>query len=351
MSSDNSRPSESNRSSRYERATAAALEQATEPPKQTPQDRRQEQRQREATKRQADEDRKKRGQSRKIDDISALFGGPTAKPDSRGAGPPAGDDAAPDAGREGNRSPSEASSRPALELDEDEREEDGEGRPKRKAKAKLIAEFAEAHELDAKELYELAVPLEAGEAPVTIAALKDHFKETRDFEQKRDDFQDWHDNAQNEIITFRQQIENVVQRLTSVIPPEALGRAYGDMQNDFQAAAEKGRAQLAEWFPEWADVQVKVKDRERLETVLGSYGFSKIEVGSVRDARLIKFAMDAIRKADRYDRLKEQGKRDKIPSKEPTSTRKPRQPNATDQARVIADKGDKIGAVAKLLGG
>ena len=54
---------------------------------------------------------------------------------------------------------------------------------------------------------------------------------------------------------------------------------------------------------------------------------------------------------DRYDRLKEAGKREKLPSKEPTSQRKPRQPNATDQAQQIAKQGDKVGAVAKLLGG
>jgi hypothetical protein len=281
-----------------------------------------------------------------VDEISALFsdGGEPKKP---GKVPPH-DDQAKDAGREQDTPPKPT--RPALELDEDERDAD-EDQPKRKPKSTSLSEFAEAHQLKEKDIFDVTVPLEAGQEPVTIGALKDHFKETRDFEEKRDRFEDWHDTVQNEILTYRQQIEDVLQRVTSVVPPETLARAFADMQHDGEAQLEKARGQLREWFPEWADVQVKVKDRERLEQVLSTYGFTKFEVGAVRDARLIKFAMDAIRKNDRYDRLKEQGKRDKQPTKEPASQRKPRQPNATDQARSIAEKGDKIGAVAKLLGG
>jgi hypothetical protein len=340
MSADNSPRSESNPNSRYSRAT----EQAQTPlPSQSKEPN--EQRQREATRRQAEDDRRKRGQARKIDEVSALFGSP-------GAPEMSGDDAAAHGKTESDdsagRGSTPPSDRPALELDEDEREE-GEGQKKRK-KQKSVVDFAAEHEIEPKAIYELAVPLEAGQEPVTVAALKDHYKATRDFETKRDEFEDWQQHAQGEVIQARSQLDDVVQRLTQVVPPDVLARAFTDMQADSAAALEKARGQLSEWFPEWSDVQVKIRDRTRLEEVLATYGFNKFEVGAVRDARLIKFAMDAIRKGDRYDRLKA-GTREKIPSKEPTSQRKQRQPNATDQAREIAKKGDVVGGVVKLLGG
>lgn len=343
MSADSSRPSESNQNLRYQRAADKSLSPTATA---EPNARLSEQRQREATRRQAEEDRRKRGQARKIDEVSALFGSPPA-PEKSGDetaahGKSETDD---DAGRDDSRP---SSSRPALELEDDERDE-GEGQAKRK-KQKTVVDFAAEHEIEPKAIYDLAVPLEAGQEPVTVAQLKDHFKATRDLEQKRDDFEDWQTQAQGEVIQARSQLDDVVQRLTQVIPPDVLARAFTDMQADSTAALEKARGQLNEWFPEWADVQVKIRDRTRLEEVLATYGFNKFEVGAVRDARLIKFAMDAIRKGDRYDRLK-QGQREKIPSKEPTSQRKARQPNATDQAKAIAEKGDKVGAVVKLLGG
>jgi hypothetical protein len=340
MSADNSPRSDSSQN-RYQRAAADQKPAtATAEPNARPNER-----QREATRRQAEDDRRKRGQARKIDEVSALFGSP-------GAPEVSGDDAAAHGKTESDdsagRGSAPPSDRPALELDEDERDE-GEGQKKRK-KQKTVVDFAAEHEIEPKAIYELAVPLEAGQEPVTVAALKDHYKATRDFETKRDEFEDWQQHAQGEVIQARSQLDDVVMRLTSVVPPDVLARAFTDMQADSTAALEKARGQLSEWFPEWSDVQVKIRDRTRLEEVLATYGFNKFEIGAVRDARLIKFAMDAIRKGDRYDRLKA-GTREKIPSKEPTSQRKPRQPNATDQAREIAKKGDIVGGVVKLLGG
>lgn len=340
MSADSSDHSESNQSLRYQKAADRALPTASQPGPS-------EQRLREATRRQAEDDRRKRGEARKIDQVSALFG--DSAPKKPGARFAANEQQAPDddAGRD-HAPPSSA--RPALELTDEERAEDGEDQPKRK-KAKSIVDFAAEHEIEPKQLYDLAIPLEAGQEPVTISQLKDHFKETRDFEQKRDDFADWSEHVQGEIVQYRQQIQSVVNRLTEVVPPELLARAYADTQMDLAANYERNVSQLREWFPEWDDVQVKTRDRQRLETVLGTYGFTKFEVGNVNDARLIKFAMDAVRKAERYERLKNGGTREKVPTKEPASSRKPRQPNATDQAQQLAKAGDKVGAVAKLLGG
>lgn len=345
MSADNSDNSGSNRNLRYQRAADKALPQpatASQP------GRNEQQRQREATLRQAREDRRERsGEAKKIDDISALFGSTTKQqpeePGGAANAPTPGDGA----GRGNAPSSHDDPPRPALELTDDEREEDGVSRPKRKATVS-VNDFAVEHEIEPKAIYDLAMPVVTGEEPVTIQQLKDHYLQNRDFEQKRDDFEDWQTHVQGEVIQARQQIDDVLQRVTSVVPPEVLARAFADMQHDSEARLVKARSQLREWFPEWDDAQVKARDRQRLEEVLKTYGFSRIEVGNVNDARLIKFAMDAIRKNDRYERLKA-GTREKVPSKEPTSQRKARVPNATEQALDLA-KTDKVGAVAMLIG-
>jgi hypothetical protein len=347
MSADSSQPSESNRTSpknngRYERAAQQALpaERAS---------------QREATRKQAEQDRaahaaereKLRGKAAEIDDISALLGAPESKkPDRSDRSVHSARDADDGAGRSGAEAPLRPD-RPALELDDDEADDD---QPKRRKKAKTLQAFVEEHELEPKAIYDLEISLEEGDEPVTIGKLKDHFKETRDLDQRRDEFEEWQTQSQNEVLTARMQIEQVLARVTDVVPPEVLARAFADMQADSTARLEKSRQQLAEWFPQWRDAQAKARDRERLEAALGSYGFSKFEVGAVQDARLVKFAMDAVNLMDRHKRLREDFQRDKKPSKEPASQRKERRISSTDRAKQIAASGDIVGGVAALIG-
>ena len=344
-------------SSRYDRAAQTAAV--------TPLDK-QRKETKDATRTQAQQDRsnrdaeraKQRGKAAEIDDVAALFGAPKANGgadpsatvgDRKSARSAERDDQDADKAGRGPQGPTETP-RPALEFDDDE--DAGEDQPsKRRKKANLLEAYAEAHEIQPKELYDLEIGLEEGDEPISIGALKDHYKETRDLERRRDEFEEWHAESQNEIIQSRAQIEGVLQRLTQVVPPEAMARAFADMQGDFQARTEKARGQLREWFPEWSDVQVKARDREKLETALATYGFSKFEVGAVSDARLVKFAMDAIRLMERHKRLREGYEREKKPSTEPTSKRTARRPTSTDRANELAAKGDKIGAVTTLLGG
>jgi len=344
MSADSSQQSESRKNnSRYERAAQQALpaERAS---------------QREATRTQAEQDRaaraaereKLRGKAAEIDDISALLGAPESKKSDRSdRSVHSARDADDGAGRSGAEAPLRSSDRPALELDDDEADDD---QPKRRKKAKTLQAFVEEHELEPKAIYDLEISLEEGDEPVTIGKLKDHFKETRDLDARRDEFEEWQTQSQNEVLTARMQIEQVLARVTDVVPPDVLARAFADMQADSTARLEKSRQQLTEWFPQWRDAQVKARDRERLETALGSYGFSKFEVGAVQDARLVKFAMDAVNLMDRHKRLREGFERDKKPSKEPASQRKERRISSTDRARQIAASGDIVGGVAALIG-
>ena len=238
-------------------------------------------------------------------------------------------------------------SRPALELDDDDDEE----RPKRRKHTKSIADYAAELEVDPQELYALSVPMgdDPNEEPITIGAMKDKIKEVRDFERRRDEFEDYRDLSMNEVANARMQIEGVLSRITQVVSPEHLASVFADYQYSHEQQVRTSRAQLKEWFPEWDDVQVMTRDREKLDRFLGSYGFSRHEIDNLTDARLVRFSMQAMKLMDRYERLKNGGTREKVPTTEPTSSRKQRKDPKQD-ALNLAKSGDIVGGVRKLIG-
>ena len=189
---------------------------------------------------------------------------------------------------------------------------------------------------------------DSGDEPVTLGDLKDRWRESRQFEEQKTEFEDWHDKAQNEVIAARRTAEMMFERMTHVMPPEVVAKIYSEVGLEQQHSLEQGRRQLMEYFPEWRDAQKLTADREELVGMLGSYGFSKQEVGSVLDPRMVKFAMDAMRLRTRYERLKSGGSKDIKASLEPPS-RKVHRPSVDDRAKALAAGGDKNAAVALLL--
>lgn len=239
--------------------------------------------------------------------------------------------------------------RPALELDDDE--QDPAVKAARKSKAKTISDFADEMGIDAKELYEIAVPFDDDDEPMTVGQLKDRVKEVRTFERERDDFEDYRTDSMNEVLTARQQIDGVMQRIMQVIPQEQLASAFGDYQQQHQQRVGEARKQLKEYFPEWSDASRMQADREELDGHLSSYGFSKFEVDALQDARLIRYAVHAMRLMKRYQRMKDELKtyRDKVPTTAPTS-RRPGRSDPSTAAKSQAAAGDKIGAITTLMG-
>lgn len=307
-------------------------------------------RRRQATESQARQDRGERGRSKIMNDVAALLGGDDDPAGSRPS--PSGRErngsgaAAPDSAQPGRSA--DPGDRPGLELAEPDEDQ---AKPKPKKGGKTLTDFAAEHEFDAKELFGLMVGFEeGGPEPVTIGELKDHFKAGRDLDAERDEFEDWRVGSQNEILQARSELEFTVQELAREVPPEAMARATVRARDALAAQVERSKAQLTEWFPEWRDAQVKIRDREAFTKLMATYGFTASEVGGVLDARLIKFGMDAMRLMDRYKRLRE-GERERKPSVAPPARQKPKAANATDRSKAAAERGDKIGAVAALLGG
>jgi hypothetical protein len=254
--------------------------------------------------------------------------------------------AAPDASADDARA---NANRPALELDDDDL--DPAERKAKKSKSRTVSDFAEEMGVDAKALYELAVPFDDDDEPMTVGAMKDRIKEVRDFERRRDEHEDWRTESMNEVLSARQQIDGVMQRVMQTIPRETLENAFGDYIQQHQGRVAEARKQLREYFPEWNDASVAAKDREDLDTHLETYGFSKFEIDNLQDARLIRFAVHAMRLMGRYKRMKEEVTkyRDKIPTTAPTSRRAVRQ-DPSARADTLAKSGDKLGAIASLIG-
>ena len=239
--------------------------------------------------------------------------------------------------------------RRAFDLDEDDYDVE-EAAPKRRKTGKTLQAFAEEHELEPKAVYDLEISLEAGDEPVTIGALKDHYKATRQFEQLRDDFEDYRSQSQTEIIQGRQQLTSLVQMVARYVPPTTLQEMGQVLEAESRQTIDHSRRQLREWFPEWEQPDVAKAARERMLTVVKQYGFSDVDFYNITDARLVKLLYDSIRKADRYDALRKGQREQKQPPKEAPATRR-RRPSATDEAKRLSAGGDTVGGIAALIGG
>lgn len=350
MSADNSPQSASNpapstaENSRYRRAADAAMERT--PADLSKQQARDQQRLRQVRAELAHQDRETRGRSRILNDVAQILGGDQPSPPSAPSG--AGDGRSLEADRRqpsnDAASPGVDPSAPGLQLDDGER-------AAAKAKAKTLKAYAAEKELSEKELLGLALD-DLGDEPVTIADLKTRWKESADLDNRKDGFEDWRVEQQNEILQARTELELTVQELAANLPPAAIAQATERAKLALQAQVTKARGQLAEWFPEWNDAQVKAADRDAFSRLMATYGFSKAEVEGVLDARLIKFGIDAMRLMDRYKRLRE-GERERQPSTQAPAKAKPKSAvnNVNERSQQLVRSGDKMGAVAALLGG
>lgn len=252
-----------------------------------------------------------------------------------------------DARREAKSGPplDKAGERRAFDIEEGEGEDEA---PRRK-RGKTLQSFAEEHEVQPEAIYDLQIHLEEGAEPVTIGALKDHYKERRGFEQLRDDFEDYRSQTQSEIIQGRSQINRMVQLVAGSLPPTTLQAIGQQLEQESRAALDHNRNLMREWFPEWEKPAAANAARKRMLEVVSQYGFSDVEFMNVTDARLVRLLWDAIRKSDRYDALRRGIREEKATAKEPPAQRKHR-PSANDQAKRMHAGGDTIGAIATLIG-
>lgn len=241
--------------------------------------------------------------------------------------------------------------RPALELDD----EDGvEKAPK--PQDKTLRDFAAEHGISVKALMSL-IATDPGESdePLSLGALRDHWKETKTFQQERDQFDDWRDTAQNEITVAQRQVQDIFERIAGLVPPQTLARVFSDAEYEHAERIKQAKAQTLEWFPEWRDPERMSIDRDRLVNLVSSYSGSKEKarhyVANIKDPIVIKFMMDALRLKERYDRLKSGYERERPKAAVQPPSKKGHRPSLDDRAKAMADRGDKDGAIALLVEG
>lgn len=239
--------------------------------------------------------------------------------------------------------------REAENLASEDLEEAEDPQPKKGA-AQALRDFAKEHGMTVKQLMRLEVDFPGeDEAPVTIGELKDRWRESRQFETTRNDFENWHDTAQNEVMVARNQVQEIFQRLTHLVPPETMAHILSDMEVEQRARTEKARAQLLEWYPEFRDAQHLVAARTQLTDFYGKrYGISAREIGGMQDPRLIKIAMDFMRFEARRERAAASGKVDM----KPTLTRpaaKGRTPSIDERAKALKAAGKVDEAIALII--
>jgi len=240
--------------------------------------------------------------------------------------------------------------RPAFELDDDDDLLDEPERKTRKVKARTLGEFADELEVAPKAIYDLSLTVSDGETPVTIGQLKDHYKATRDFETRAQEFEDYRVQSQNEIIRGRNELDDVLGRIAAVVPRKDMEHILVGVRDQTAQLKARAEKELREFFPEWDDDVQRRKAGNKMRGWLVSYGIPAEALNNLYDAKVIRMLWHMGNKAERYMTLKA-GEREKRPSTEPRASRRkpPPTPNETARERVL--KGDKVGAVAALLMG
>lgn len=244
----------------------------------------------------------------------------------------------------------EPSTRPAFEPEEDD-DAGGQGERARTKKPGSLTEFAEAHEVKPKELYDLTVTIDDGDEPLTIGKLKDHFKSTRDHDQKVQQFEDYRHQVQNEIIKGRNQLDTVLAAVAQVVPRKDMENILTHVQTDAQQMVASAKKELREYFPEWDDYTSRKAAFDKMRGWVRSYGISPEAFDNIMDAKIIRMLWHMGSKAERAQKLMDGGVREKSPSVEPASKRRAPRPNTTQQARELVRSGDRAGAIAMIIQG
>jgi hypothetical protein len=228
-------------------------------------------------------------------------------------------------------------------------EDDDEGESSPKKQQKTLRDFAAEHGFSVKALMGL-IATEAGESdePLSFGQLRDHFRETRQYQAERAEFDDWRSTAQNEIAVARQQVQEVFGRIASIVPPETLARVFSDSEFEHAERIKQAKAQLLEFYPEWRDPDKMGQARDALANLLGEYGFTKHDLATVTHPMIIKILMDYQRLRTWAQKMRA-GQREAPKASTAPPSRKGHRATVDDRAKQLAAQGDKQAAVALLL--
>ena len=171
-----------------------------------------------------------------------------------------------------------------------------------------LKDLAAELEIEAKDLYEVEIPMGADKA-ISLGELKDAYKKFEHMQRDQDDYQETKSRSENELMVARRQLEQLIQlgSATGQLTPELISA----LDNQHTQNIQREHLALIQAIPEWNDQARKTNDFEKMVNVMQGYGFSRTEVESVMDHRLVKFVHDM---TQRINLVQEAKKRKKIPA-------------------------------------
>lgn len=210
-----------------------------------------------------------------------------------------------------------------------------------------LKDLADTLDVDAKDLYDVQIPIGADKV-ATLGDLKDSFKKFEVMQKGQADFEDNKTRSENEMMIARRQIESLVQlgAKSGALTPELVDMV--DKQH--LETVNRERNALYNVIPEWKDNTTRQTDLDAIVNVMSSYGFSRNDVESVLDHRLLKFVHDMTK---RTNMISDARKKQAVPKNTGKHSRSVSPSKSALQQRIAtAKKGSqtqKIDAISTLI--
>lgn len=152
-----------------------------------------------------------------------------------------------------------------------------------------VASLAEKLATDPKSIYALEVPLADGKT-ITLGELKDGFRPAADLAGERAAFLEERGRYEAD----RRQNDQELQEFLRQLPPEALDpRLVAQAKAALTANRESEHRAFLRDVPEWNDPVRVTADRNVMEAYIAGFGFSKADLASVTDHRLLRLVRTA----------------------------------------------------------
>jgi len=233
------------------------------------------------------------------------------------------------------------------EFYQDEKEASDKRRQKR---GKSLNDFAAEREIDAEELLNLVIADEDGEEPMSVKAAQKRLQEVKNFESRRDEFEDFHARATQELMSARGHMAGMIDKIRQLVEPDTMARVFSDTLEERRADVEHNRKLVFEYMPEWRDPTTRNHELEEMDKFfVKMFQFKPGEIRQVTDARLMYAANFMFKLVGRYERSKSEVKKliGKVPTQAPS-----KRVNGVDQRQSVRElaRSDHEAAVSKILG-
>jgi hypothetical protein len=239
--------------------------------------------------------------------------------------------------------------KPESLFDDDDADIAGEEKPKRQRR-KTFAEFAEAQGFEPDALLELQIPDEDGDGtPMSVGDALKRIKEVKNFEIRRDEFEDFHHTAMMEVQQGREQLDGIISKLSEVVPADQLAEALQTSFEDRARHIAQERKLSLELMPDWADKAQRDADLDEMDKFVQGFGFKPGQLRTILDAKMMYFVNWSWRMASRYNRMRERlNQQGNIPVNVPT--KRGAKVDSRQQVDQLVKAGKRDEAVNRILG-